>query len=124
MVNLVEQSIAQAMDEPDDRMMFTQVKDIVARHLRRMDPGATVTKTEFFNHTHVPDMVLEWPGRPRTPRRFIYLRTTSDQRELEDDLQRLPRADRPVLLALGQLSSTRQRGDLPCHPAGAARRPP
>ncbi|ARI50710.1 hypothetical protein A6E92_00080 [Streptomyces sp. S8] len=113
MVNLVEQSIAQAMDEPDDRMMFTQVKDIVARHLRRMDPGATITKTEFFNHTHVPDMVLEWPGRPRTPRRFIYLRTTSDQRELEDDLQRLPRADRPVLLALGQLSSTRQRGDLP-----------
>ncbi|MEU2732530.1 hypothetical protein ABZ650_32930 [Streptomyces griseoviridis] len=64
-------------------MMFTRVKDIVARHLRRMDPGATVTKTEFFNHTHVPDMVLEWPGRPRTPRRFIYLRTTSDQRELE-----------------------------------------
>lgn len=120
-MNLVEQSIAQAMDEPDDRMMFTQVKDIVARHLRRMDPGATVTKTEFFNHTHVPDMVLEWPGRPRTPRRFIYLRTTSDQRELEDDLQRLPRADRPVLLALGQLSSTRQRGDLPRYPAAARR---
>ncbi|MFJ9312309.1 hypothetical protein [Streptomyces cyaneofuscatus] len=90
-----------------------------ARHLRRMDPGATVTKTEFFNHTHVPDMVLEWPGRPRTPRRFIYLRTTSDQRELEDDLQRLPRADRPVLLALGQLSSTRQQGDLPPHPSSS-----
>ncbi|WP_266753047.1 MULTISPECIES: hypothetical protein [unclassified Streptomyces] len=55
MVNIVEQSISQAMDEPDDRMMFTRVKDIVARHLRHMDPGATVTKTEFFNHTHVPD---------------------------------------------------------------------
>lgn len=121
-MNLVEQSIAQAMDEPDDRMMFTQVKDIVARHLRRMDPGATVTKTEFFNHTHVPDMVLEWPGRTRTPRRFIYLRTTSDQRELEDDLQRLPRADRPVFLALGQLSSTRQQGDLPPRYPAAARR--
>ncbi|MGX1975834.1 hypothetical protein [Streptomyces kronopolitis] len=107
MVNLVEQSTSQAMAEPDGRMMFTQVKGIIARHLSHMDPGATVTKTEFFNHTHVPDMVLEWPGRPRTPRRFIYLRTTSDQRELEDDLQRLPRADRPVLLTLGQLPSAR-----------------
>ncbi|MFC9627098.1 trypsin-like serine protease [Streptomyces sp. NPDC056930] len=119
MVNLVEQSISQAMDEPDDRMMFTRIKDIVARHLRRMDPGATVTKTEFFNHTHVPDMVLEWPGRPRTSRRFIYLRTTSDQRELKDDLQRFPRADRPVLLALGQLPSTRQQGDLPPLPGSS-----
>jgi hypothetical protein len=60
----------------------------------------------------VPDMVLEWPGRPRTPRRFIYPRTTSNQRELEDDLQRLPRADRPVLLALGQLPPARQQTDL------------
>lgn len=120
-MNIVEQSISQAMDEPDDRMMFTRVKDIVARHLRRMDPGATVTKTEFFNHTHVPDMVLEWPSRPRTPRRFIYLRTTSDQRELEDDLHRLPRADRPVLLALGQLPTARQQGDLPRFPAAAPR---
>ncbi|MFE5097920.1 hypothetical protein ACFRCI_48800 [Streptomyces sp. NPDC056638] len=119
MVNLVEQSISQAMDEPDDRMMFTRIKDIVARYLRRMDPGATVTKTEFFNHTHVPDMVLEWPGRPRTSRRFIYLRTTSDQRELENDLQPLPRADRPVLLALGQLPSTRQQGDLPPLPGSS-----
>ncbi|WP_381092604.1 hypothetical protein, partial [Streptomyces caeni] len=118
-MNLVEQSISQAMDEPDDRMMFTRVKDIVARHLRRMDPGATITKTEFFNHTHVPDMVLEWPGRPRTSRRFIYLRTTSDQRELEDDLQRLPRADRPVLLALGQLPTERQQGDLPSLPGSS-----
>lgn len=66
-MNLVEQSTSQAMAEPDDRMMFTQVKGIIARHLSHMDPGATVTKTEFFNHTHVPDMVLEWPGRPRTP---------------------------------------------------------
>ncbi|MFE9098054.1 hypothetical protein, partial [Streptomyces sp. NPDC007264] len=118
-MNIVEQSISQAMDEPDDRMMFTRVKDIVARHLRRMDPGATVTKTEFFNHTHVPDMVLEWPGRPRTPRRFIYLRTTSDQRELEDDLHRLPRDDRPVLLALGQLPTARQQGDLPPFSGGS-----
>jgi hypothetical protein len=102
-VSVVEQSIAQAMDEPDDRMMFTRVKDVVARHLRGMDPSATVTTTEFFNHTHVPDMVLQWPERPTTPRRFVYLRTTSNQEELEDDLQKLPVRERPVLLALAQL---------------------
>lgn len=102
-MSVVEQSIAQAMDEPDDRMMFTRVKDVVARHLRGMDPSATVTTTEFFNHTHVPDMVLEWPERPRTQRRFVYLRTTSNQEELEDDLRRLPGQERPVLLALAHL---------------------
>ncbi|MFF6835922.1 hypothetical protein ACFY84_29420 [Streptomyces sp. NPDC012438] len=116
MVNIVEQSIAQAMDDPDDRMMFTRVKDIVARHLTRMDPRAKVTQTEFFNHTHVPDMVLDWPGRPRTARRFIYLRTTADQRELEDDLHRLPSTDRPVLLTLGRLPFTPRRGELPSLP--------
>ncbi|MFF0752031.1 hypothetical protein [Streptomyces sp. NPDC004267] len=116
MVNIVEQSIAQAMDEPDDRMMFTRVKDIVARHLTRMDPRAKVTQTEFFNHTHVPDMVLDWPGRPRTLRRFIYLRTTADQRELEDDLHRLPSTDRPVLLTLSQLPFAPRRGERPTLP--------
>ena len=40
-MNLVEQSISQAMDEPDDRMMFTQVKDIVA-HLKGLPPGLHV----------------------------------------------------------------------------------
>ncbi|MFF7159615.1 hypothetical protein [Streptomyces sp. NPDC008139] len=85
MVNIVQQSISQALDEPDDRAMFRQVKNIVAGHLRRMDPRATVTTTEFFNHTHVPDMVLEWPDRPRSPRRFIYLRTTSDLCRLRAD---------------------------------------
>jgi hypothetical protein len=120
-VNIVEQSISQALDEPDDRVMFMQVKGIVARHLRRMDPRATVTTTEFFNHTHVPDMVLEWPDRPRTPRRFIYLRTTSDQRELEDDLQRLPRQDSPVLLALGQLVAPSAQTDLRPRPGDDAK---
>lgn len=103
MVNLIEQSISQAMDEPDDRAMVSRIKDTVARHIRRLDPHATVTTTEFFNHTHVPDMVLQWPDQPRTPRRFIYLRTTSNQSELEDDLQRLPTQHSPVLLTLGQL---------------------
>ncbi|MEU1282613.1 hypothetical protein [Streptomyces sp. NPDC005805] len=41
------------------------------------------------------------------------------QRELEDDLQRRPRADRPVLLALGQLPTARQQGDLPPLPGSS-----
>lgn len=116
MVNLVEQSISQAMNEADDRTMVNQIKDTVARHLRRLDPHATVTTTEFFNHTHVPDMVLQWPDQPRTPRRFIYLRTTSNQHELEDDLQRLPAQDSPVLLTLGQLPEHRRPTNTPLHP--------
>ncbi|WP_394436109.1 hypothetical protein [Streptomyces sp. SGAir0957] len=103
MVNVVEQSIARALDEPDDRDMIDGVKGAVARHLRSLDPHARVTTTDFFNHTHVPDMVVEWPDRDRTPRRFIYLRTTSNRYELEDDLQRLPTQNSPVLLTLGEL---------------------
>lgn len=109
MVNTVEQSIAHALDDPDDRSMVARVKETVAGHLRRMDPHATVTPTEFFNHTHVPDLILQWPDQPRTPRRYIYLRTTSDPFELEDDLQRLPNQDSPVLLTLEQLPPERRR---------------
>lgn len=54
MVNIVEQAIAQAMSQPDDRAMVNGIKSAVASHLRRLDPHATVTLTEFFNHTYVP----------------------------------------------------------------------
>ncbi|SOD62224.1 hypothetical protein SAMN06297387_10539 [Streptomyces zhaozhouensis] len=106
----VERSIAAAMDEPDDRRMFARVKSIVAHHLRGMDPSVNVTTTEFFNHTHVPDMVLRWPDRPQAAHRFVYLRTTSNQEELEDDSRKLPHDKRPVLLALQQFSPT-QHGE-------------
>lgn len=113
MVNIVEQSIAQAMSQPDDRAMVNGIKSAVASHLRRLDPHATVTLTEFFNHTYVPDMVVQWPTQPSTPRRFIYLRTTSNQDELQDDLDRLPVSESPVLLALGQFPSQRSPVDSP-----------
>ncbi|MFJ5088704.1 MULTISPECIES: hypothetical protein [unclassified Streptomyces] len=107
MVNVVEQLIAQAMDQPNDRIMVDGVKSAVANHFRRLDPHATVTLTEFFNHTHVPDMVVQWPTQPRTPRRFIYLRTTANEHELQDDLERLPATESPVLLTLGRFPAQR-----------------
>ncbi|MFX4293641.1 hypothetical protein [Streptomyces bohaiensis] len=105
MVNDLAQQVAQAMDEPDDQTMFSRIKNTVARRLKETDPQALVTTTEFFNHTHVPDLVVTWPRRPRTPSRHIYLRTTSNQQELNDDLHRLPSENNPVLLTLGHLEA-------------------
>ncbi|MFF8700958.1 hypothetical protein ACF067_18055 [Streptomyces albidoflavus] len=102
MVNAISYAIAAAFEEFDPQRPFMRVKELVGRHLGRMNPAVEVVTTGFFNHSYAPDLVLRWPDSSGTPDRHIYLRTTSDPGELREDMARLSSKNRPVLLSLGQ----------------------
>lgn len=50
------------------------VKDAVAKEIRRLDPLAKVSSTDFFNHSYAPDFVLTWQDGRTKSRRDLYLR--------------------------------------------------
>lgn len=50
-------------DTPDRRI--DSLKTSVSNFLRSGDPSARVRKTEYFNHTFAPDLVLTWPDENR-----------------------------------------------------------
>ena len=41
----------------------TNVKQVLCDELARVDPTAHIHRTEYFNHTYVPDVVLAWDDR-------------------------------------------------------------
>ncbi|MFE2721437.1 hypothetical protein [Kitasatospora sp. NPDC059327] len=111
-MNQASQAIMAALDDTDPRQPFGRVKEIIGHQLRRMDPRAEVIATGFFNHTFAPDMVIRWPQATRTPDRHVYLRTTANPAELQDDIARLQTKDRPMIVSLGQLEASRAAADL------------
>lgn len=71
-----------SIDLADDRIRV--IKDSVARAIELSDPGARVSRTEYFNHAAVPDLVVKWPKGE--PTRCLYLRGNADPVELMDGL--------------------------------------
>lgn len=78
------------------------VKNLVCDELARVDPTAGIKRTEYFNHSYIPDVVVEWPGQPP---REVFMRFVNDARRLEDDVRRIGR-DGPVLFDLSMAVGT------------------
>lgn len=88
---------------------INRVKDVVADSLRHADPSATVIRTTYFNHTYVPDIVLEWPSRGAGQNREVFLRSAIDPRRIELDVE-AHAAERPMFVHLTPLKRTASRG--------------
>lgn len=104
MVNAALESIGEALDEIDPQRSFVRIKGILARLLKEVNPEIRVKVTTYFNHTHVPDMVVSWPLDPDLGDRYLYLRTTTDIDDLFHDMQFLAPEDRPIVLSLGDFT--------------------
>lgn len=74
----------------------SDVKNLVCDELARVDPTAAIRRTDYFNHSYIPDVVMEWPDQPL---RQVFMRFVNDPHRLEDDLRRIGR-DGPVLFDL------------------------
>jgi hypothetical protein len=57
MVQLV-QAIRDGLSDPDPESSISSVKNAVAVGLRGVDPSVRVRKTDYFNHTLAPDLVM------------------------------------------------------------------
>lgn len=70
--------------------MIEGVQGVVEGELRALDPSATVTRTQRFNHSFVPDFVMSWSDSGPVSERQVFLRYDLTAVELADDVARLP----------------------------------
>lgn len=91
----LQQQVNSDLAVPDPRESQRRVKKTVANALEQFDPSATLTVTDYFNHTYAPDMVLRW-GRVERP---VFLRFTDNVPELGRDIDLLDRLD-PLMFGL------------------------
>ena len=78
------------------------VKNSVIASIASADADVTIRKTDYFNHTYAPDLVLGWPGEQVD--RPVYLRTTSNPGYLAEDLGYLDEGA-SIVMPLGDIAS-------------------
>ena len=82
----VTDAVRNALAHQDMVTASTNVKQLLCDELARVDPEARIHRTEYFNHTYVPDVVLDWDGRgPRE----VFLRFVSTPPRLLADVDRI-----------------------------------
>jgi hypothetical protein len=62
-----------------------------------------VHRTDFFNHSSAPDLVLSWP-RESDEDRYVFLRFTDDLEYFADGMRRLPKED-PIVFGLTAITA-------------------
>jgi len=86
------------LDELNPYDTITRIKAAAIRQFEALDARVRVHSTEYFNHSFAPDLVLTWPQRQQTER-FVYMRSSSRQDVLADDVARLG-GQQPIVLGL------------------------
>src|SRR5437588_641625 len=84
---------------------ISEVKAVVAGSLSKADPSAKLIRTSYFNHTFVPDIVIEWPSRGVGQNREVFLRSTVDPRRIEIDVE-AHAAQHPMFVHLSAFERT------------------
>lgn len=109
------ESLRTAFEIADGAESIRRVKQIVVGSLRHADPSLTIVPTNYFNHSYVPDMVLEWPKRGANVNRRVYLRPTSDPWRIQLDVEEHA-TERPMFIHLSDFDgvsvSSEERGRL------------
>ncbi|GLY97442.1 hypothetical protein [Actinoplanes sp. NBRC 103695] len=91
---------AMASNNPDD--IVNGVKQAVAQEVTSLSPDANVVLTNYFNHTYMPDLVVEWNDAGKRDERPIFLRNDLRPEATERDVRSLARQE-PVVLSLTAL---------------------
>ncbi len=96
-----QEAIGAAGQIEDASSMITAIKRAVTNEIRAADPSVSITFTDYFNHTLVPDLVLRWPTENRE--RAVYVRPNPSDRWLLDGLDYVS-AHKPMIFTLGDLA--------------------
>ncbi|GAB3687955.1 hypothetical protein [Saccharopolyspora tripterygii] len=91
-------AITSALELDSPREAVTRVKQVVIQELEKLDRGAQIRNTEYFNHTYVPDLVLQWP-RDNNRERHVYLRFAESAEYLADGLKNID-VENPLIFGL------------------------
>jgi hypothetical protein len=80
----------------------SDVKSLLCTELAALDPHAIIHRTAYFNHSYMPDLVLDWPTKQR---REVYLRFVTESRLLRQDVSRIGGSG-PVLFDLSAAANS------------------
>lgn len=94
-MSAVSDAVTQALSSHDVVGASSGIKDAVCDELSRADTAATIRRTEYFNHSYVPDVVMNWSDGYH---REVFLRFSSAER-LSADVDRIGQSG-PVLFDL------------------------
>ena len=98
-----QRAIDEALGRSDLRDVTDSVKAIVARTIGDVDKSLEVKKTEYFNHSYIPDLVTWW-GSDDSDYREVFLRFDSADPNLALDVERL-NGDQPMFFSLKSRSA-------------------
>jgi hypothetical protein len=104
----VTEQIRSAMASRNPDEIITGVKQAVAQEVSSLSPDAEIVVTEYFNHSYMPDLVLEWNDAGKRGIRPIFLRNDLRPEVTEVELEGLARRE-PVLLSLTALDEPSTR---------------
>ena len=99
----VTEAVRNALANQNMVTASTEVKQLLCDELARTDPTAAIHRTEYFNHTYVPDVVLSWDD---IGTREVFLRFAAAPRRLLADVARIG-ASGPVIFDLSHAARER-----------------
>ena len=91
-------AIDEALTHGDPQDVTESVKMIVAKEIAAVNSELRIQRTEYFNHSYIPDLVTWW-GPNDADHREVFLRFDSADRSLALDIERLSR-DHPMFFSL------------------------
>ncbi|MGS2619675.1 hypothetical protein ACVCAH_35110 [Micromonospora sp. LZ34] len=107
----VTERIRSAMQSTNPRDIVTGVKDAVALEVQSLSPDAKLVFTDYYNHSYMPDLVLEWNDAGKRDERPIFLRNALQPDVVEQDVRSLAPRE-PVVLSLTSPTELTPRFDL------------
>ena len=77
-------TVRTALDEPDWDVAVERVRNAIITEVKRLDPRVDIRYTGYFNHSYVPDFVLEWSDDERRERQLYLRHEVTDPSFVED----------------------------------------
>lgn len=100
----VAEQIRSAMGSSNPYDIVSGVKEAVANEVVSLSPDAKVVSTEYFNHSYMPDLVVEWQDAGKPDHRPVFIRN-SLRPSIVDDVDALATRE-PVVVSLASTSAT------------------
>lgn len=98
MAQTLSAELGDALERTSWKESISRVHDLVGQQLTRLDSAAEIRRTDYFNHSFIPDFVLSWEDS-RIAERHVFLRTDQSTSGLLGDLELLG-ASSPIFLGL------------------------
>lgn len=93
--------IRDAVEIADPREVVRRIKDAVSAEFSHLDRRIKIVRTDYFNHTWVPDLVLQWPHEGASAERAVFLRLSLGPDATADDVEQVA-GSRPIFFEIAK----------------------